>query len=72
MIPESVGVATIVVRRDAGTLERIRFRWNEDSLGLLVSGRIFCGEPVSTSPENAPKRADGGDYKESRTAHRPA
>ncbi|MFZ1885237.1 MAG: hypothetical protein WAU53_16940, partial [Rhodoplanes sp.] len=35
------------------TEERISFQWNRNSLSLSLSGRIFCGEPVSTSPENA-------------------
>jgi hypothetical protein len=34
-------------------LERIPFHWNRNSLQLSFSGRIFCGEPVPTSPENA-------------------
>ena len=35
------------------SLERIPFQRNRNSLSLSLSGRIFCGEPVSTSPENA-------------------
>jgi hypothetical protein len=35
------------------TEERISFQWNRNSLSLSFSGRIFCSEPVSTSPENA-------------------
>ena len=34
-------------------LERIPFQSNRNSLWLSLSGRIFCGEPVPTSPENA-------------------
>ena len=34
------------------SLEQIPFQWNWNSLELSFSGRIFCGEPVSTSPEN--------------------
>jgi len=34
-------------------LERIPFRWNRNSLYVSLRHRIFCGEPVSTSPENA-------------------
>ncbi len=33
--------------------ERIPFQWKRNSLWLSFSGRIFCGEPVPTSPENA-------------------
>jgi hypothetical protein len=36
-------------------LKRIPFRWNRNSLRFSFSGRIFCGEPVPTSPENALK-----------------
>jgi hypothetical protein len=34
-------------------LERIPFRWNRNLLYVSLSDRIFCREPVSTSPENA-------------------
>jgi hypothetical protein len=34
-------------------VERIPLRWNRNSLYFSLSDRIFCGEPVSTSPENA-------------------
>jgi hypothetical protein len=34
-------------------LERIPFQWNRNSLQFFLSSRIFCGEPVPTSPENA-------------------
>ncbi len=37
----------------AGDLERIPFRWNRNLLSLSFGGRVFCGEPVPTSPENA-------------------
>jgi hypothetical protein len=39
--------------RQDGASERIPFRWNRNSLRFSFGGRIFCGEPVSTSPENA-------------------
>jgi hypothetical protein len=36
MIPESVGVAMIVVRRDADTLEPIPLWWNQNPLDLFA------------------------------------
>jgi hypothetical protein len=35
-------------------LERFPFLWNRNSLYFSSIDRISCGEPVSTSPENAP------------------
>ncbi len=40
-------------RPRASLLERTPFQRNRSSLSLSFRGRIFCGEPVSTSPENA-------------------
>ena len=40
-------------RRRAIRLERFPFRLSRKALQLLRSGRIFCGKPASTFPENA-------------------
>jgi hypothetical protein len=34
-------------------IERIPFRWSRNPLFSFFTDRIFCGEPIPTSPENA-------------------
>src|SRR3954454_24861819 len=38
-----------------GTLEHDPLSWGRIMLSIPCIGRIFCGEPVPTSPENAPR-----------------
>jgi hypothetical protein len=42
-----------IVLAKAARLERFPLRLNRKALFFLRSGRIFCGKPASTFPENA-------------------
>jgi hypothetical protein len=52
-LPTLLGAALAIVLAAFPRLERVPFKWNRNSLDFSLRDRIFCGEPVSTSPENA-------------------